>query len=178
MSARPPAVAVLGIGNTLRRDDGVGPAAIALLARRLELPDEVPLLDLGTPGLDLVEYLLDLDAAVVVDTVAAADEPGTLRLYERDEIVAGSLGDRLSPHDPSLREALLTAELFDRGPSRVVLIGVVPGSTELGTELTPAVRRALPAVVAAVARQLRAFGVEVRERAPATTPRPLEPMHC
>lgn len=163
MSA-PARVAVLGLGNVLRSDDGVGPFALRLLESRWELSPEVALHDLGTPGPELVDYLHALDAVVVVDSVAADGEPGELRTYDRDEILAAPPGQRVSPHDPSLREALATAEFAGGGPASVALVGVVPGSTALGTELTPPVRAALPRLEREVLRCLARLGVRARRR--------------
>jgi hydrogenase maturation protease len=77
---------------------------------------------------------------------------------------------RLSPHDPDLRQALLTCELAGRAPAELLLVGVVPDRVELGTELSPAVRAALPAVEAVIVAELRRLGVE-----PARRERPAEP---
>jgi hydrogenase maturation protease len=160
-----PAVAVLGLGNVLRRDDGVGPFLIKILEGGYEFPDGVSLLDLGTPGPEFVDYLLEVDIAIVIDSVAAAGTAGDVLVFDREQILSAPLPERLSPHDPSLREALLTAELAGQGPSTVILVGVIPESTELGTELTTVVRAALPRAEAEVVRQLRGLGIEPATRA-------------
>jgi hydrogenase maturation protease len=124
----------------------------------------VALLDLGTPGPEFVDYLIEIDTALVIDAVDAEGDAGAIKLYDRSEILSVAIGERLSPHDPSLREALLTAELAGRGPSAVVLVGVVPESTRLGTELSAAVRAAVPEIEDEVLRQLSELGIEGRRR--------------
>jgi hydrogenase maturation protease len=172
-------VGVLGLGSVLMGDDGLGPYAVELLAAHWRLPPEVSVLDAGTPGPDLGDYLIDLDAAIVVDTVRTGsrpsplvrqDRPGQLRLFRKDEVMALPTAPRLSPHDPDLRQALLTCELAGRAPAELLLVGVVPDRVELGTELSAPVRAALPAVEAVIVAELRRLGVE-----PARRERPAEP---
>jgi hydrogenase maturation protease len=163
-------IGIVGLGSVLMGDDAVGPYAVELLASRWRLPDEVSVLDAGTPGPDLVDYLIDLDAAIVVDTVrgpagaGGPDPAGTIRLYRRDEVMALPSSPRTSPHDPDLRQALLTAELAGRAPAEVLLVGVVPERVELGTELSAPVRESLAAVESVVVAELRRLGAEPERR--------------
>jgi len=163
-------VAVLGLGNVLMGDDAAGPHVLRLLSSRLELPPEVELLDLGTPGPELAHIVEGRDALIVVDTVRYRDgRPGELRLLRRAEIVRGNMPQRLSPHDPSLRGALLAADFAGHSPREVLLVGIVPGPTELGIGLSPAVEAALDGAVAAVEAELARLGVATRRR-PAPEP--------
>jgi hydrogenase maturation protease len=161
-------MAVLGLGNVLMGDDAAGPSVLRLLEAEYDLPPEIELLDLGTPGPELAHIVEGRDALIVVDTIRARDgAPGELRRLRRAEIVQGKVPDRLSPHDPSLRGALLAAELLGTSPADVTLLGVVPGEVSLRLELTPAVRQALPALVRAVVVELERLGFEVPRRAEA-----------
>jgi hydrogenase maturation protease len=172
-------IGILGLGSVLMGDDGLGPYAVELLAAHWRLPPEVSVLDAGTPGPDLGDYLIDLDAAIVVDTVRVGGRPalpsrpgqpgrqarpGQLRVFRKDEVMALPTAPRLSPHDPDLRPALLTCELAGRAPAELLLVGVVPDRVELGTELSPAVRAALPAVEAVIVAELRRLGIEPLRR--------------
>lgn len=161
-------IGVVGLGSVLMGDDGLGPYAVELLAAHWLLPPEVTVLDAGTPGPDLGDYLMDLDAVIVVDTVRSADRPelpgrrdrpAHLRLFRKGEVMALPTAPRLSPHDPDLRQALLICELAGRAPGEVLVVGVVPDRVELGTELSPAVRAALPAVEAVIVAELRRLGI-------------------
>jgi hydrogenase maturation protease len=163
----PGRVAVLGLGNVLMGDDALGPYAVRLLEARYELPGRVPVLDIGTPGLDLVPYFEGVDALVLVDTVRSEAPPGTLRLYRRDEILKHPPRTRVSPHDPGLKEALLSLEFAGHGPREVLLVGVVPGRTGQGVGISDPVRAALPAVHAEILRELERLGVPaIPRRAP------------
>lgn len=164
-------IGILGLGSVLMGDDALGPYAVELLGSRWELPPGVSALDAGTPGPDLADYLVDLDAVIVVDTVRAPGRPGHLRLFRKEDVEALPTSPRTSPHDPDLRRALLTAELAGRAPAEVLVVGVVPGRVELGTGLTPEVRAALSAVEAVVIAELRRLGAEPVRRSRPEAPR-------
>lgn len=169
-----PRITILGLGSVLQGDDAFGPWVLAALAARWELPEGVELLDAGTPGPELGHYLLGLDALIVVDTVRGGRggrEPGTLLLYRRDEILKHPPQPRMSPHDPSLKDALATAALAGDPLSEVLLVGAVPERTDLGAGLSQAVRGALAPAERAVIDELRRLGVEVVER---SEPLPLD----
>jgi hydrogenase maturation protease len=101
---------------------------------------------------------------VVVDTVRVDERPGTIRRYRREELLAAPPLPRTSPHEPGLREALLAVELTDTAPAEILLVGVVPGSTEVGTRLTPAVEAAIEEAVAAVVAELERLDTAPRRR--------------
>ncbi|HET6922630.1 MAG TPA: hydrogenase maturation protease [Anaeromyxobacteraceae bacterium] len=166
-----PRILVLGIGNVLMGDDGVGPHAVKLLEAGWELPPGVAVVEAGTPGLDLTAFLHGVDAAVVVDAVRARGAaPGEIRRYPREALLAGSPLPATSPHEPGLREALLTMEFAGEGPREVRLLGVVPARVEAGAGLSEAVRAAVPGLVEAVVAELASLGAAPRGR-----DRPSEP---
>jgi hydrogenase maturation protease len=162
-------VAVLGLGNVLMGDDAAGPHVVARLLSRFTFPPTVSVIDLGTPGLDLAPFLADLRAAVIVDSVRG-ERPGDIRIFRLPELLAHEPAPRLSPHEPGLSECLLTLELADRAPGDVVVVGIVPDTIDSRTELSPAVRQALPAAVGSVLRELDRLGVPAEERASPAEP--------
>ena len=147
-------VRILGLGNVLLGDDGFGPYVVRQLIARWELPGDVDVLDVGTPGSDLIPYLTDSRAVIVVDTVSSAAPPGTVRLYRRAELAAAPLAPRTNPHEPGLFEALATAELVDQAPEDILLVGVVPEEVTAGTGLTDAVRAAVDSAIEQIALEL------------------------
>jgi hydrogenase maturation protease len=163
-------IGIVGLGSVLMGDDALGPYAVELLGSRWRLPPEVSVLDVGTPGPDLVDHLVDLEAVIVVDTVrgpagvGGPNAAGRIRLYRRDEVIALPTSPRMSPHDPDLRQALLTADLAGRAPDEVLLVGVIPERVELGTGLSQRVRDCLPLVESVVVTELRRLGVEPERR--------------
>ena len=134
--------AVYGIGNILLGDDGVGPAVVRHLST-LSLPPNITLEDLGTPSLDLPSYLTGFDRVIFIDAVALDAPPGTIRVFSRSEILAAPIGIRISPHEPTLADALHILDFAGTAPREVMLVGVVPATLEGGVALSPAVAEAV-----------------------------------
>jgi hydrogenase maturation protease len=131
-------IGVLGIGNVLMGDDGVGPYAVKLLEARYEFPEHVVLEDLGTPGLGITAAFAEYDAIILIDAVSARKKPGEVQVYRKNELVRVPVKQRISPHDPALVEALLFAEFSGKCPQEAVLVGIVPQECELGCGMSAA----------------------------------------
>ena len=145
--------AVYGIGNILLGDDGVGAAVVRYLDRNFAF-DNVTLEDLGTPSLDLPSYLAGYDSVIFVDAVAADGPPGTIHLFSREEIINAPPGIRISPHEPSINDALIVLDFAGTAPRDVVLVGIVPETFEGGITLSPSVGAAVPHAAGAVIAEL------------------------
>ena len=156
-------VVVLGIGNVLNNDDGLGPFVARTLLGGWELAGDAEILDAGTPGLDLISLLHGAEAAVFIDAVRDQGSPGDVKRYDRSGIVKGGAKTVVSPHEPGLREALLTMELQGGGPADVTLWGAIPESIEMGTSLTDTVRATVPRIIDGILGELRRLGVEARK---------------
>jgi hydrogenase maturation protease len=159
-----PTTYVLGLGNVLMSDDGLGPAVLRAFEEQYVVGPDVSVVDLGTPGLDLSPWLADAERVILIDTVKAPLPPGSLRLYTKGDLLEHAPGVRVSPHDPGVKETLLALEFAGRAPREVALIGVVPAVTTMGLELSPAVGAAIPAALRAVVEALERFGVAVARR--------------
>jgi len=157
-------VNIIGLGNVLMSDDAFGPYVVRVLDAFYELPDHVQVIDAGTPGLDLTPYLLDTDVVIFVDTVKAAGRPGDIHTLPLGEILNHAPQPRLSPHDPGLKEALLTVAAAGGGPSHVLFIGVVPEWVATGVQLSPAVRSAIAPVIGVAIEELESLGIRARIR--------------
>lgn len=162
---RLPVTTIVGLGNVLMADDAFGPYFTHWLGAHYELPREVEVQDLGTPGLDLYPHLVHRDLVIIADTVRSDGEAGEVRQYRREEILRHSPQARISPHDPGLKEALLSLEFAGLDPREVLLVGVVPASTNSTIGLSPAVQGALEAAGEAVVDELRRQGFGITRRA-------------
>lgn len=162
MSERTPLL-VLGLGNVLLEDDGIGAAAVAVLLERYQEPAGVKVFDGGTLGLSLLPYLESADAVILVDAVRADAPPGQVVRLDGDE-VGPAVATRLSPHQVGVADLLDGARWLDRYPARVVLLGLVPESMELAVGLSPRVRAALPELVEHVVDEARALGFPFRQK--------------
>jgi hydrogenase maturation protease len=156
-------VIVLGLGNVLLGDDGVGVLAVNALLRDHQAPPGVRILDGGTLGLALLE-LLDADAGLVLVDAVADDAPAGTLVRHEGEAIGEAVASLLSPHQFGVADLLGAARLLSRYPERVVLLGVVPEAIKLGIGLTPPVAEALPALVRAVTSELARLGYPLVSR--------------
>ncbi len=159
-----PRILVAGVGNVLLQDDGFGPHAIARLESGFELDGCIELLDLGTPGLDFVDYLVGRDVLIILDALSSGGEPGEILTFNRQQLQEFMPNMRLSAHQPCLQETLFTAETAGVCPPEVLLVGVVGKHFEVGTELSPTVQQAMPIALELIAEVLRQYGGTVRKR--------------
>jgi hydrogenase maturation protease len=150
------AVAVVGVGNVVMSDDGLGVHAARRLRERYPLAAHVQLIEGGTAGLLLVPYLADADRAIILDAIDTGASPGTLVRLAGEECVS-VFATGMTPHDVALADLLGAARLAGACPAELVLHGAQPGSTAIGTELTAPVAAALDALVDRVAVELAAW---------------------
>jgi len=154
-----PKVLVLGIGNLVMSDDGVGVKVVQRLQREYRFADTVAIMDGGTLGLDLLPKLEGIERLIVVDAIETGQKPGTcVRLTGRELPIA--LETKVSPHQMGLKDLLSVAELLGHSPREMVLIGVQPGSIEMDTELTAGVEVKLDELTRMVLNELDAWGVK------------------
>ena len=150
-------VLVLGLGNVLLGDDGVGAAAVARIERDYHVPPGVRLEDGGTLGLSLLGLLAESEHVILVDAVRTDSPPGTLvRLDGAD--VMDAVYERLSTHQVGVADLLEAARFIDRYPATVVLLGLVPDVIDLAVVRSSAVDAGLDALVAAIVRELKSLG--------------------
>lgn len=156
---------VLGLGNVLLGDDGIGPAAIAYLQKHYEIPEQVRCLDGGTLGLSLLPYLEDARTVILVDAIAEDGPPGTLVRLVGDD-VGPAVATRLSPHQVGVADLLQGARWHDREPQRLVLFGIVPASIDLGVGLSGPVLASMSDLVDLVCAEASACGCAFRTFTP------------
>ena len=155
---------IIGLGNVLLGDDGFGPLAVEMFRCGYACGSNVEILDLGTPGLDLAPYLYGTDLVVIVDAVHAENKPGTLCIYCEADLLSRRAQLHLTAHDPGVRESLAQLRLAGRGPSEVIIIGVVPESCDLGKGVTPSVLNASLVAADNIARLLVERAIDCRRR--------------
>lgn len=164
-SERERGLVVLGLGNLLRRDEGLGIRALERLCERYLLPETVEVVDGGTLGLDLLCYLEQARRLLVLDAALTGGPPGTL-LRVADGDVPAFFGMRTSPHEIALPDLLAVTHLRGTAPDEVVVLGMQPQALELGWELSPTVAAGLDALADAAAAELRHWGLTVERRLP------------
>jgi hydrogenase maturation protease len=160
-------VIVLGVGNILLRDEGVGVRVIETLAERYVLPAEIEVVDGGTVGMDLLDTLAGCDHLLICDAVQTGAPPATV-VKLADAEVPALFQTRYSPHQLGLSEVLATLMLMEEAPAAITLIGVVPADLELGAELSPEVAAVVDQAVETLIAELQAIGFTLTPR-PALT---------
>jgi hydrogenase maturation protease len=144
--------AIIGIGNILLRDEGLGVHALRALEEGFLFPPGVELIDGGTMGLDLLPYLEGKDALLIMDAV----DMGAIKAF---------LDTKFSVHQIGVPDMLFAASLKGILPPRLCLAGMQPGVVETGLEMSDPVRAALPALLEAARGKLISWGMEVTKRA-------------
>ncbi len=148
----PPRIVVIGVGNLLMKDEGVGVHAIQSL-QEMVLPPDVELIDGGTSP-DLIAYTRAGDKLIIIDAAKAGGEPGAVYHFRPEDI---SPEKRIlhSAHEMGVIDALNLAAFTGNRPSDVVIIGVEPKEIDWGIELSPELERKLPEIVNVVLREIK-----------------------
>jgi hydrogenase maturation protease len=130
---------ILGVGNYILSDDGLSVHVLERLQANNLIPDNIQMVDGGTCGLDLLQYLEGVSNLIIIDAVKTRDGiPGSIIRLDGDQVPA-YLSLKISPHDIGLPDLLATAKLRDLYPEKIVVFGIQPASLELGVELSPEV---------------------------------------
>ncbi|WP_315068558.1 HyaD/HybD family hydrogenase maturation endopeptidase [uncultured Clostridium sp.] len=136
--------AIIGIGNILLKDDGVGVYVIRQLENE-ELPATVELVDGGTSTLDTLSYFLKYKKVIVVDCLKAGHKPGTIYKINPEEI-KGYKQENLSIHDVQILDVVKMANMLAKFP-KVVILGVEPEEICLDTEMTDNIKNKIPEII-------------------------------
>lgn len=149
---------VLGLGNILNMDEGVGVHALKMLAARLPDESDVELVDGGTLGLNLLPLVEESSHLLLLDAVSAGREPGAVVELRRDEIPLYS-GVKLSQHQATFQEVLGLANVRGKLPAALHLIGVQPADLSIGVGLSPLVEASVSEVLTRAATRLSEWGL-------------------
>ena len=159
--------AVIGIGNLLYQDEGMGIHAINALGVRYGFPPECEIIDGGTKGLELLPIIEEQDAIILVDAVDFGKETGFIKVIADQEMKA-YLDLKFSVHQIGIPDMLFAMEFKGIKPPKMCLIGIQPPSEEFEMEprLTPVMAGRLTELVETIVARLRAWGVNVETRKP------------
>ena len=150
---------ILGLGNILLGDEGVGVRVVERLLDLYHFPEGTQVMDGGTLALDLMPYVEDADRMVVIDAVDMRAEPGTVVRITDDEVPT-FLSVKVSPHQMGLADILSAARLRGLSPSELVLWGVQPEVMDTTLELSPPVAAQVDVLVDGVLADLSQWGIE------------------
>lgn len=161
MSGNEAKVLVLGIGNLLIGDEGVGCRAAEELNRRYTFPPTVECVDGGTAGFELLTMIDDKEHLILIDALKNDQPPGTVVMVEGEHVPKAFLA-RTTPHQLGICDVLAAAQLSDTMPRHLTLYGIEPKHLDVGIGLSPEVEAGMEKTIGAVVTQLRHFGYEVK----------------
>lgn len=156
-------VTVLGLGNILLSDEGVGVYAAAALSERFIFSPSVDIIDGGTMGLDLLPLFQDRDRILIIDAVDFGKDPGHIGIVEGDAI-RSVLNTKLSVHHIGLADLLFTAKLTREDPLELCLIGIQPHSLETGVNMTAHISGQFDNILKIIVHKLKQWNVVSRAK--------------
>lgn len=146
-------VLILGLGNPLLGDEGIGLRVVEEL-KGLELPDGVTVAEGGTSGLGLVGLMEGYQRVIIVDAADMGHPPGHVVRFTPSEAQLKTAEALLSLHQVGLGEVLALAEALEVAPVEPVIIGVQPSQVEVGAEMSPEVEGAIPQIIKIILDEL------------------------
>jgi hydrogenase maturation protease len=149
---------VLGLGNLLNRDEGLGVQALQRLDTQFDHPSSLELLDGGVLGLNLLMIVEECSYLLILDAVNAGKPAGTVVELRKEEIPLFT-GIKLSEHQITFQEVLGLASIRGKLPEYLHLVGVQPEDISIGLELSSTVENALPEVISRARRVLKDWGL-------------------
>jgi hydrogenase maturation protease len=148
-------ILIVGVGNLLLRDEGLGVHVIQALQDK-KLPPHVDLLDMGTATMNLAFYLDGVQKVIIVDALKAGQAPGTIYQCHPEDLVADKEGP-VFLHDLGVVESLSMSQKLGYSPE-VVIIGVEPKAIDWGMELTDEVQKQVPAIIDIILKECQRNG--------------------
>jgi hydrogenase maturation protease len=146
-----PRIVIVGVGNLLMMDEGIGIHAIQAL-EKLNLPPDVKIIDGGTSP-DLIAYTRAGEKLIIIDSAKAGGQPGYIYRFHPEDL-ASVKPELASAHQMGVVENLALMDITGRKPSEIVIIGVEPGTIDWGMELTPTLLARLPKIIEVVMKEI------------------------
>ena len=150
---------VLGVGNILMGDEGLGVRVVELFEKGYSLPAEVDCVDGGVAGVALLGYFKDYTNIIIVDAVSSGAAPATIHRFRGAEI-KDIPPTATNAHQIGIKE-LIAISRFEGAHPGIIFIGIVPQDISFSIGLTPLVEAALPMAAEIIMEELCALGFEV-----------------
>lgn len=154
-------ITILGIGNIILRDEGLGVRAVEFLQQQFDFPEEIQLLDGGTLGIELTYFLDSTEKLLIIDSIDGAKNPGTLFRLEGDSI-RKHFSEKISAHEIGIQDVLTSMEITGRKIPETIVIGAQPFDLEAGLELSRGMKKLFPWIILESIKILREWKVAVR----------------
>lgn len=156
-------IVVLGVGNILLTDEGLGVHVVEDLKANYNFTPQISLIDGGTMGMELLTYMRGMKKILLVDAVNGGEAPGTIYEFPHRELEQ-YFTDHISVHEVGMQDILRIRAIQENPLEDAIVIGVEPESLEVGFEPSELVQHALPEVKDRVLRILRDWGVQITRK--------------
>jgi hydrogenase maturation protease len=130
-------IVVLGLGNVLMRDEGIGVYVVNRLKEGAAKFPNVEFIDAGTGGMAILHLIANREKAIVVDCALMGQAPGTIRRFTPDDVKSIKQVSHFSLHDVDILKVLELSRQLDECPKEVIIFGVEPAKVEQGPTLSP-----------------------------------------
>ena len=154
----PADVTILGVGNVILRDEGFGVRVAEYLDAHYEFPENVQIVDGGTLGIELTQYVTGTEKLLVIDSINGGAEPGTTFRFHNDDVME-HFQDKLSAHEVGIQDVLALLTVTGHKIPDVVVIGAQPYDVEAGVELSAGMMKLLPQMVEQALSELKKWGI-------------------
>lgn len=152
-------ITVLGVGNTILSDEGLGVKVVEFLRANYEFPENVALIDGGTLGVELTHFIVGTQKLLIIDSIDGGAAPGTTFHLSGGEILT-HFTQKISAHEIGVQDILTTLEITGKKIPVVELLGAQPYSLDAGLELTEPMQKLLPVFAEKSLEILRRWGVQ------------------
>ncbi len=159
----PADVTILGVGNVILTDEGFGVRAAEYLDHHYTFPDNVQIVDGGTLGIELTQYVTGTNKLLVIDSINGGAEPGTVFRFHNDAIME-HFQDKLSAHEIGIQDVLALLTVTGHKIPEVIVIGAQPFDLEAGVGLSDGMQALLPQIVEQILKDLRGWGIEAQRK--------------
>lgn len=151
-------IGVIGLGNPLRCDDGIGIVLLELVRKnRKDFSKRIEFVDGGTGGMNLLHFLAQYGTALIIDAVLFDGRPGEIRFFDKKEILRKSLQVKLSTHEADFFQILRLSKELKELPSQLFFFGIQPKNISHGTKLSPELTYALPRIYEELVMKIKAL---------------------
>ena len=151
-------ITVLGIGNIILSDEGFGVRVVEYLQDNYKFPDNIALIDGGTLGIELTQFITGTKKLLIIDSIDGGKEPGT-SFYLAGEELKTHFREKISAHEVGIQDVLTMLELTGKAIPEVVVIGAQPYSLEAGVELTEQMKTLIPTIADRALEILKSWNV-------------------
>lgn len=152
-------ICIIGVGNILMQDEGIGPKIAEILRKNYTFEPNIEIIDGGTLGLDLLPYIEKYKKIIIIDVVDFGKEPGFIKILRGEEIPP-YLKTKLSVHHVGVQDLLEVARLMGYMPEELVLAGIQPESIDLGLDLSPTMVGKLNELIEEILKILNNWGIK------------------